>query len=395
MKKLAYIAAAMAAMLFSQMAHSAVNIAKGAQAFLADTAYKGFQLLELHLFKMGAMSHVVTRLSDVFVPAVYDSFIAINNPETSVFVKSGVVASSADLDQFATGPSLTLSIPFWNDLDPNIEPNYSNDDPQDIAAANKINTGQQTVRKSFLNQIYGAADLARELSSGDPLAQIKNRFGEYWVRQLQRRLIATGLGVMNDNVANNSGDMVSDISLQDITSVSSANLFSRNAFVDAAFTLGDQVDVITAIAIHSVVYARMVKNNDIDFIPDSQGSLSIPTYLGKAVFVDDSLPVIAGTTSGYRYVSMMFGPAAFLLGQGAPLVPSFQSRDEHRGNGGGIEDIGERKEWILHPNGWSWDETGAAIVEFSPTLADLKLAAHWHRKVFRKQARMAFLITNG
>lgn len=335
------------------------------------------------------------RLSDLVSIPVYDSYIAINNTETSALVRSGIVAKSADLDAFAGSPALQMTIPFWNDLDPNVEPNYSNDDPNDIAAVNKIGTGQQNVRKSFLNQIYGAMDLARELSSSDPMKQIKNRFGEYWVRQLQRRIIASSLGVMNDNVANDASDMVTDVSIADGNAAASSNLFTRNAFVDAAYTLGDQTDVIKAIAVHSVVMKRMVKNSDIDFIPDQVGGLTIPTYLGKLVIVDDSMPVIAGATSGYRYVSVLYGNAAILLGEGTPLVPSFLERQEKAGNGGGMEDIGERQEWIVHPNGFSWVEDGAAIVEFSPTLADLKLAAHWDRKVYRKQARMAFLITNG
>jgi hypothetical protein len=333
-----------------------------------------------------------TRLTDVIQTPVYDSYVAINNPETSALVRSGILATAADLNEFASGKAIAMTIPYWNDLDPNIEPNYSNDDPTDIATVNKITAAQQNIRKSFLNQIWGAMDLTRELSSSDPMRQIKNRFGEYWVRQLQRRTVASSLGVMNDNVANDGGDMVRDISVQ-TTTTNAANLFSRDAFVEAAFTLGDQVDVIKAIAVHSIIYKRMVKNDDIDFIPDSQGNLTIPTYMGSTILVDDSMPVIAGTTSGFRYVSVLYGRAAILFGDGDPLVPSWVYREEKAGNGGGMEEIGERQEWIIHPNGFSWIE--GTLTEFSPTLAELRLAAHWDRKVYRKQARMAFLITNG
>lgn len=338
------------------------------------------------------MTTTTTRLSDVIQIPVYDSYIAVNNPETSLLVRTGIIATSPDMNALATGTAIAMTIPYWNDLDPNVEPNYSNDDPDDIATANKVTSASQNVRKSFLNQIYGSMDLTRELAGSDPMRQIKNRFGEYWVRQLQRRVISSALGVMNDNVANDSGDMTTNIALETTVGQTGANLFSRDAFVNAAFTMGDQTDSLKAIAMHSVVYKRLIKNDDIDFIPDSQGTLTA-TYLGSSIIVDDSMPVIAGTTSGFKYVSVLFGRQSILFGEGSALVPSWVYRNEKAGNGGGMEEIGERKEWVVHPNGFSWVE--GSLTEFSPTLADLKLAAHWDRKVPRKFARMAFLITNG
>lgn len=334
------------------------------------------------------------RLSDAVIPAVYDSYRAVDNAETTAFWNSGVVARSDTLDAYADAPGLITTIPFWNDIDPAIEPNYSNDDPADYAVPNKIGSGQQVVGKAFVNQAFAAMDLTQELAGSNPMQRIKNRFGVYWTRQLQRRMIAAALGVFNDNVADDASDMVIDISIEDGNAATSANLFSRAAFVNASFTLGDQVGGIRAIAVHSVVMKRMVNNDDIDFIPDSQGALTIPTYLGRFVIVDDNMPVIAGGTSGYRYVSMLFGGAAFLFGNGTPVVPSEVTREPLAGNGGGEEIIIERREWIIHPNGFSWN-AAAVLTELSPTLADLRLAANWDRIVPRKNARVAFLVTNG
>lgn len=334
------------------------------------------------------------RLSDAVIPAVYDSYRAVDTAETTAFWQSGIVARSPALDEYADAPGRITTIPFWLDIDPNIEPNYSNDDPEDVATPNKIGSGEQVVRKAFVNQSFAAMDLTQELAGSNPMQRIKNRFGVYWVRQLQRRLIASALGVMNDNIADDGSDMVIDISIEDGTAATSANLFSRNSFVSAAYTLGDAVGGLRGIAVHSIVMKRMVTNEDIDFIPDSKGELTIPTFLGRFVIVDDNMPVIAGTTSGFRYVSMLMGGAAFLYGEGTPVVPSWVGRNEQSGNGGGQEEIGERKEWIIHPNGESWN-AAAALTEESPTLADLRLAANWDRIVPRKNLRIAFLITNG
>ena len=71
------------------------------------------------------------------------------------------------------------------------------------------------------------------------------------------------------------------------------------------------------------------------------------------------------------------------------MTPAYVERVELAGNGGGQDIIGERKTWVLHPFGFSWVE--GTLVEFSPTLADLRSATHWNRVVDRKQVPMAFI----
>ena len=245
-------------------------------------------------------------------------------------------------------------------------------------------------RKAWLNQGFGEMDLVVELAGSSPMQHIRNRFGTYWQRQMQRRLIASALGVMADNIANDSGDMVEDIS----AGVGAAAVFNRQAFVDAAYTLGDQVTNLGAVAVHSATMAVMVANDDVIYIPDSKGQLVIPTYMGKRIIVDDSMPVATGV-----YTSIIFGGgafgfggiegSAFAWGEGAPKVPFEVWRQPQAGNGGGMEEIWERNTWILHPFGFSWVE--GSLVEKSPTLADLALAAHWNRVVARKAVPMAFL----
>lgn len=333
------------------------------------------------------------RLSDAIVPPVYLSYGAVNTPESSAFFRSGVVARNAMLDAFATGPGKVIDIPFWRDLDANEEPNYSNDDPDDLATPGKIGSGEMIARKSFLNKSYADMDLVAELTGSDPMRQIRNRFGTYWQRQWQRRIVAMAVGVMKANVANNSSDMTLRISIADGNAATASNVFSRSAFVSAAFTLGDEVGAIRAIAVHSVVYKRMTDNDDIDFIPDSQGQLTVPTFMGRTVIVDDGCPVEAGGISGYIYTSILFGAGVFGYGEGTPEVPMWVKREEQAGHGGGMEEIGERKTWLIHPMGHQWIE--GTIAGFSPALSELALAAHWTRVVPRKNVPLAFLRTNG
>lgn len=338
----------------------------------------------------------LVRLSDAIIPEVYTSYTAVDTPELTAFFNSGAVVRNELLDQFASGAGKTIEIPFWTDIDPTDEPNYSDDDPSHLSSPDKIGSGEQIARRAFLNKSLSAADLVSELAGSNPMQRIRNRFGTYWTRQWQRRALATAVGVWLSNVANNASDMTIDISIADGNAATAANVFSRSSFVDAAFTMGDLADTFRAIAVHSIVYKRMTDNDDIEFIPDSKGQLTIPTFLGRTVVVDDGMPVIAGGTSGFRYVSVLFGEAAFGYGDGNPLVPVETFRNPDQGNGGGVETLYERKTWIIHPGGYQWIETGTPLGGVvSPNLADLRSATHWSRVVPRKNVPIAFLVTNG
>lgn len=339
------------------------------------------------------MTTTSTRLSDAVIPEIYMSYEADNSPEKSVFFESGIVVNTPELNAAAAAASKTFHVPFWKDLDASLEPNYGSDDPDVKATLNKVGSGEFLARKAWMNQGYSTMDLVSELAGSDPMRHIRNRFGTYWTRQWQRRAMATAVGIMAANIAQDSGDMVKDVSIAAGNSATSANLFSRANFIDACFTLGDRGEEIGAIAVHSVVYKRMLNNEDIDFIPDSQGKMSIPTYLGRRVIVDDMMPVVAGGTNGFVYTSILFGSAAFGYGKATPDVPMAIVRDELAGNGSGMESIIERNNWIIHPFGFSWVEN--TVSGLSPTNANLRLAVNWDRITDRKNVPLAFLKTNG
>jgi hypothetical protein len=343
------------------------------------------------------------RLSDAVIPEVYLTYQALNTPELTAFWQAGLVVRNDMMDTIARNGGKEATLPFWNDLDSSIEPNMSNDDPDDKATPNKVGSGQMKCRKAFMNQGYSSMDLIVELAGSDPMQHIRNRFGTYWARQYQRRLIASLRGVMADNIANDNSDMTIDISAE----AGNAAIFNADAVIDAAGTMGDaQMNGgrFSAIAVHSKIHTRMVKNNEIVTIQDSVTGLFIPTYKEMRVIVDDALVIGSGASAVYFSVLIgagFFGYGSqlgnlFAEGEGIPRTPVAIERDERAGNGGGEETIWERKTTILHPQGFSWTDaegTADALTEFSPTLADLIKAAHWNRVVQRKQAPVAFLLS--
>lgn len=333
----------------------------------------------------------LVQLSDVIEPEVYADYQAENSPEKSRLVQSGLLTTNETLNAKAKTGGRILDVPYWHDLDADDEPNYS-DDTENNATPSKVDAGEYLARISYLNNGWKDADLVTEIAGSNPMERIAARTGVYWTRQLQRRLIASARGILAANVANNSGDMVHDIAIEDGNSATASNKYSRDAFIESVFTLGDSFDALRSIGVHSLIYKQMVKDDDIDFVPDSTGTFQIPYFMGKEVIVDDSLPVVAGGTSGFKITSVLYGADAFGLGVGTPKRPVAVERKESEGNGGGTETLWERKTWLLHASGHSF--LSASVAGNSPTLAELALAANWSRVMARKNTPIAFLVTN-
>lgn len=317
-----------------------------------------------------------TQLSDIFIGEYYASLTPVNSPEKTAVFESGIVTRSPVLDAIANGSQGTAEISYWQDLDADEAPNVSNDDPDDEGAVGKASQSSMTARVLYLNKGYGVADLTAELANSEPMQHIRNRFGTYWTRQWQRYLLGAARGIVASNIANDGGDMVID----------AGGTISAEAFQDAAFTAGDAADQFGAIGVHSAVMAQMVRQNLIEYLRDSEGRIILSTYLGKPVFMDDSLIYAPG-----QYLSVFFGTGAFGYGEGSPKVPVELERKASGGNGGGAEVLWERKTFILQPAGFSWK--GNTKQGESPTAAQYADAANWKREFSRKLVPFAAVIS--
>ena len=321
----------------------------------------------------------VTRLSDIIEPSAFTAYVVQNAMEKTALVQSGVAVPNAVIETQLKAGADSFSVPFWRDLG-NEEANVVSDDPNSLSVPNKIQAGKQFVRKAFLHQSWSAMNLASELAGANALERIQSRATAYWERQLQRRLVATLNGVLAANAASNSGDMVLDISAETAAS------FSPEAVIDAAGTLGDSMDTVTGIAMHSDLYRRALKADLIEFVQPSAGSMRMPTYRGLAVIVDDGMPLDAGV-----YTCALFGAGAVGYGLTAPRVAEGTEIENipGAGNGGGQQILHSRVNLAVHPAGFAWVE--GTIAGDSPAIAELGDASHWSRVVERKAVPLAFL----
>lgn len=334
------------------------------------------------------------QLSDIYNPLVFAGAAQEMQIELNRFIQSGVMVRDATIDAMASTGGNIGELPFFKPLGTD-EPNYSNDDPNTDSTPKNITSSKMVYRLASQNQSWSVMDISRELGLQDPVGAITGRIGQYWATNNERRLIQSVRGVVEDNIANDSGDMVFDVSAAVDTVVTDDNLIDGDAVIDTVQTMGDHGENLRAMAMHSVVYRRLQKLNLIDFIPDARGEVNIPTYQGKTVVVDDSLVGVTYGTSPINvyYYTVLFGAGQFASGEGRVNVPSEFNRLPDAGNGGGEERLYSRRADIIHPAGFKFES--ASVAGQSATQAELALAANWDRVFERKNVALAVLKSNG
>jgi hypothetical protein len=333
------------------------------------------------------MASGITKIADIIVPEIFTPYVQQLTEEKARIISSGILVPDMALTEKLAGGGLTFNAPSFKDLDNDAE-NVSTDTDDSYSTPNKIGTSQEISVRLSRNQSWAAMDLASVLAGADPLQAIASRVAAYWARRLQAASVATINGVIADNVAADSGDYQNDISGSSF--VDGVTNFSAEAFLDAALTLGDSMEDVTAVLVHSVIYSRMQKNNLIDFIPDSEGVVNIPTFLGRQVVIDDGVP-----RTGNVYDTWLFGSGAVRLGVGTPDVPTEIDRSPSSGDGGGQDVLHNRVEWCIHPVGHAYIGTSpSGGPSNAATTNNLAAAGSWNR-VFpeRKQIKFARLVT--
>lgn len=331
------------------------------------------------------------RLTDIYNPLTFARRAQEAQTELNAFVASGIAVSDPVLQQQLNAGGNIGDINFYGPLT-NTEPRYSNDDPADVNTIHgKISNKTQKYRSAQRNYSWQVMDLARELADADPVGAITGRIGQFWANDDQTRLVQGLLGVLADNVANDSSDMLVSVATDAATAVTDAERISGNIVIDGMQTLGDHKMMVSAMAIHSAIHARLQKQQLIDYVRDADNNIMFERYLGKRLIIDDSLPAVAGTNR-ITYTSILFGPGAVLRGNGRVEVPSEIDRNPDAGNGGGEQRIYSRVNNVMHPNGFSC--ISGSVAGQSLTRAELALAANWNRIAERKNIPIAFLQTN-
>lgn len=306
---------------------------------------------------------MTTRLSDVIQPEVFTDYVIQRSMELSALVQSGIVQRTAQFDELASGPNVLVNLPFWNDL-ASTESQVMKDEGN--MNVNKITASLEVARKHGRVNAWGANGLSAYLSGDDPMGAIAQLVADYWQRDMQKTLLATLSGIFK---ATSMSGKVYDIT-------SEGGTLSMETFIDAVQLMGDAKETLTGVMMHSAVEAELRKQDLIEYLPQSEQGLPIPTFAGKRVIIDDSMEYNPATNEATMYI---FGQGAIALGMGShPRIVQTEV-DRNALSYSGEEILINRRIFILHPRGVSWQEPSGGLNAEFPTNAELDVGARWVR----------------
>lgn len=333
-----------------------------------------------------------TAISDIIIPSIFEKYALERTAAKSALVQSGIIEMNPHFDELAAGGGKTVDMPFWQDITPTRQILSDNA----ALTVNKITASKDVAIINNDAQAWAANDLAGALAGSDPLNAVLELVGAYWARTDQAYVISVLKGLFAT-----SGTLLATnklaIGAEATGSYTSATKLNGDTFVDATVKLGDCSDNLTALAVHSATEAGLRKLDLIDYLPDSEGKLTIKTFQGRRVIIDDSLPVRAGTTSGYVYTSYLFGPGCFARGNASlnePVEGGFGTKAVEWGRSPLDSDTNfiNRRRYLLHPRGVKF--TSSSLSGVSPTNAELETVGNWTRVFEAKNVRIVAIDHN-
>ena len=333
-----------------------------------------------------------TALADIIIPNVFEKYALERTAAKSALIQSGIVELNPHFDELAAGGGKTIDMPFWQDITP------ARQILSDSGAltVNKITASKDVAIINNDAQAWAANDLAGALAGSDPLNALLELVGAYWARTDQAYVISVLKGLFGTSGALTATHKL-NIAAEATGSYSAATKLTGDTFVDATVKLGDCSENLTALAVHSAVEAALRKLELIDYLPDSEGKPTIKVFQGRRVIIDDSIPVRAGTTSGYVYTSYLFGPGCFARGNASLNEPvegghGTKAVEWQRSALDSDTNFINRRRYLLHPRGVKF--TSSSLAGVSPTNAELETVANWTRVFEAKNVRMVAIDHN-
>lgn len=340
------------------------------------------------------MAALATAIADILEPQIWAEYFLEQNVAKNALIQSGIVANPSEIPNLveaaAQGGRL-VDLPFWDDL-PNGSSNKSEvaTDDDTETTPEGLTTDQDTACKLFRTKSWQTANLVKYAAGSDPVEVVVNRYVNWWLREKQRLMLVILNGAFSDTTV--AAALENDIAIEDGDNATDDNLISSEAITDTLFLHGDRFDNCVAICMHSTVYKRLDQLDLIDTEKDSQQAEKISYYKGRRVLVDDNMTAVAGSTSGYKYYTYLFGLGAVAM-LDVPLddnTQRFVLYDQPLyGTGWGGKTIITRNAMIIHPRGIEY--VGAA----NPNDTTLGLAASWSQAYLTKNIKILRLVTNG
>jgi hypothetical protein len=322
-----------------------------------------------------------TRIGNiVFDPEVFSEYTLEPDFHRFRLWASGAAMRSPTIDGFLNGGGQSFAIPGYKTT-----VGTTGDVPSETVAqtVNAITSGKQVARRQMRTKAWGTNDIANSYAGRSPLDSAIANVTNYWSQAYDAILLDSVLGVFEDNIANDSGDLVNDIS----AGVGALSNFTDDGVIDTMSLLGENgvigradSDEFNTIVVHPDVYYYMQKLDLINFVPISEQIRALPFYRGMQVIVDRNVNLNVDV-----YDTYMMKSGAFVWGLGSRGYEATEV-DREPALGFGISEIYTRRVFAIHPIGFAWDK--AADTDISPADSDLIAATSWDRAYDKENVRM-------
>lgn len=327
-----------------------------------------------------------TLVSDVIEPAVWVPYFRERSTKLSRLFQSGIIMDDPEVQEEVQGGGSIINMPFWQALSGSLQ---QLSDSGSLTVKNRT-AAQDKAVKHYVGDARSWNDLAKHIAGDDPGEDIADAWATWWNQQIQEDLLIPSLtGIFASAL---SGTHVNDISTEDFDAAATPadHLVSSDAIIDTFGLLGDHWNFATGIAVHSTVFRRMQKLDLIEFEPISEQDIEIPRFLGREVIVDDGLPTEAGSTSGTKYTSYIFGRGA--IGFGEKSLDPMEAFESDRDILASDTVLVTRRHFVVHPRGVAFTGSPAG---HSPTTAELETGGNWTKRYEDKNILITKLVTNG
>lgn len=294
------------------------------------------------------MPDVITKITDVIVPEIFNKYLIQKTTKRNAFLNSGIASPDKTVD--ITRGGKTVNIPFWKRLNAQSEV-LSDSNPLTL---HKIDTDADIAVIHARGVAFAANELAALFSGGDPMEAIAVQLSDFWANEMTTILLSTLNGIFATTMTAAVNDQ-------------STKVLTADMMADSLFLLGDNYATVTAVAMSSQVLAKLKKLDLVDLVQPSTISDSYMTYMDKKIIVDDAL--VPDATSG-AYPIYFFGKDAIAYNENANLVSTREDTDILTGN----DIIASRRAFTMHPRGVKWIGTPAGA---TPTNAELETGANW------------------
>jgi hypothetical protein len=235
-------------------------------------------------------------------------------------------------------------------------------------------------------------DFTFSITGKDFMAEIAAQVSEYWDDWDQETLIAILTGVFSmanpisaPFVSSHTTDITAETGIVTINGREyPENRFNETTLNNAAQKAsGDNKNIFTIIIMHSYVATNLENKNLMTRLKytDANGiqrDLNLGTLNGRAVLIDDSMPVNAGV-----YTSYLLGAGAIMYANAGVKTPYEVWRDPKVK--GGIDQLLTRQRKVFAPFGLGF--TMNTMETQSPSLAELSMGANW--EVIQNSGRTA------